>query len=183
MLTKIAFSLTLSAKLLALSCSNPITLSAPDQEIINVTEVTANARGDFVVYCKLTDVEGEKIQVALKPKEGSWLPFATVVQEGDVSVKDCIIDDEGNIDLFLLKGCCGNQTLHWANKKWGEPWSRVFDFFHPKVSAKYVDPAVYKKSMIVSLAKGERKDYVDHLMFTLYDKENSRIIYKSIAKP
>ena len=180
MLSKIAFSLTIGAKLMALSSSNPVTLSAPDQEMIGDSKIIANARGDFVLYWKLSDLEGDKVQVAVKPKDGGWLPFTTVAQDEGVSVKECILDDSGNIDIFLLKGCCGNKTLHGANKKWGEPWSRISNFSQTANTISYGEYLVYKKNMFVSLSKS-KNNYVDRLFFAFYDKENDKIFHKSLA--
>ncbi len=181
MLSKIAFCLTVSAKLLALSCSNPITLSSPDQEIVGDSEVITNARGDFTAYWKLTDVEGEKIQVAIKPKDGAWLPFTTVMKEDGASVKDLILDDSGNIDIFLVKGCCGNKTLHWANKKWGEPWSNVSELSASRENMRKGLHLPYQKGMSVAMNKSRGDNFTDFLGFILWDKTSGTCFVKPVA--
>ncbi len=132
MLGRIVFFLILASNLMALRCSDPITLLSAEFEEIKGA-IFSNPRGDFAAYWLLKDAQGDKLQAAIKPNEGAWTPVTTLAENGSISNAQLLLDEGGDIDVFWIQD---KNSFKRAQKKRGEPWSNSFDLLASAPSEK-----------------------------------------------
>ena len=96
MLTKIAVCVAIGAKLLALSCSNPQSLTRfePEKNIQNL-QLNVNENGDAVIFCCLKEADGTLL-VAQNCHEGKWLePCVVAKVDSAIWLLNTYLDSQG----------------------------------------------------------------------------------------
>ena len=123
MFKKFAFTICCATKLVALTCSNPVTLSAPGQDC-DRSKVAINENGDIGAIWNVEDdvSDDEYVYTAVKKKNGEWGPSSLFAKNNDwIRVKKFQIDSSSNLQAVLQLDRDALDDLYlWSEKKWGD---------------------------------------------------------------
>lgn len=134
MLKKIAFAVCFSAKILALTCSNPVTLSTPGHDC-RTPAVAMNENGDVAAIWKVEDevTDDEYVYTAVKKKGGEWGPSSLFANNiGRIRVKLFKLDPSSHVQAVLkLRRSDVDGLFQWSEKKWGDFLPTVIEYARP----------------------------------------------------